>query len=465
MPYSNFTTGSTLLPDTGELTYNGCVFSPLFETKVSGNPIKDNAKRTVKFIEYTIVADGYVTLGEKLANNISSNMATLYRLLTAQGGALTYKGKALDIIVNPQGGNPGGGLHVGPVRPIRPSPNNDVAWGPIPDLLEFQPLGGGLSAKIQWKVTTRLPPPSVASVSNSLGILQLNYETSVTYNEDGYSSLSIKGTTEIPMTRTPSQATRSVPKTADSYRELLERRVLKGIDLGKFRLTKRIFSVSRDKRTLEWDVAAEEKPYMDLPPKCTIAKGSYSVRPAKAGPGLVLWLCTLRATYTVRADASRSTAWWVFLELLRLRMEQSKNTPIPDATDNNSSTKLTLVENIFGGATGSQALIQIKKKIENTATQKKDLSRRAWLIDFSLDEGLYLDSKTISFSATWRLTCNFRDILIASGLWRKVEEGKRTPDKNAWALSMKDVMGSKSWLPNTLDPSLDLIIDFGSTGV
>ena len=42
----------------------------------------------------------------------------------------------------------------------------------------------------------------------------------------------------------------------------------------------------------------------------------------------------------------------------------------------------------------------------------------------------------------------------------KVEEEDSNGD-NLWAASMQDVSGAYSWLPNTLDPAEDIIIDFG----
>lgn len=458
----NFTTGPSLVPDIGTLKYNGCIFSPLFETKVTGNCIKDAANRTVKYMEYTIVVDGYVTLPEG-DTTIAPTMATLYNLLTAQGGALVYTGKALDLVVNAQGGGgigPNAHIGLGPI--VGANPNDDVAWGPVPELLEFQPLGSGNSAKIQWKVTVRLPSLAVSSTSNSLGLLQLNYETSVTYNEDGFSTISISGVMEIPMTRRPSQTTRTVFSTVDQFRNLLEKRILQGIDLGKFRVTRRDFHVSRDKRTLEWDFQAEERPYMDIPPECTIARGSFGVRPAKTGEGLVKWLCTLRATYTVRADRKRRSAWWAFLALLRLRMRQAETTPIPDDDPPKPPGIPFFFGPIVAGAVVTAQAIA-RKQLDEERVKKGQ--RRAWLIDFSFDEGLYLDSKTISFSATWRATVSFANILLGSGLWKKVLEGARTPKESLWAISMKDIMGAKSWLPNEIDPSLDIIVDFGSTGI
>lgn len=432
----NFTTGPATLPDVGAISYNGCTFGPVFETKVSGNAIKDNAKRTVKFIEYTITVDGFVTLPAG-AVNIGGTMATLYSMLTAQGGSLVYRGRALDIIANPA------------EKP------NDVAWGPIPEMLEFQPLGAGRSAKISWKVTVRLTPPAVANVPGSLGILQLNYETGVSYDEAGFSSLSIKGTMEIPETRI-SQKNRTVVDTVDSFRRVLEVRILKGIDLGRYHLTRRNFNVSRDKKTMEFDIEAAEKPYMDLPPYCTLAHGSYSVRPVKIGAGLKRWTCTLRATYTVAANQPRKWAYFAFMALMFLRMEESKRAKDDDGVPPPKNIQ-------------EEIALEIKNYLKRNQAKT---SPRPWLIDYSIDEGQYLDSKTVSFSATWRLICGFDNILIGAGVWRRLPDGGRNQKDNIWAQSMifnsglgRSLMGVQSWQTNRLDPKLDIIVDMGSTGV
>ena len=459
----DFTTGPSTLPDIGELSYNGCVFSPLFESNVSGVVIRDNASRTTKYMEYTITVDGYVTLPAG-ATTTTGVMATLRNRLSAQGGRLVYRGRGCDINVN------------GAVL-------KDVAWGPTPEVLEFQPLGAGRSAKVKWTVKTRIPEivRNVAFVKlgeESATLLQFNYETVVSYGDDGFSTLSIRGTQEIPLTRTPMQNIRTVPTTVDSLRIEVENRLLRDIDLSRFRVTRREFSVSRDKRTMEWDFALEEKPYMDLPPDCTIARGSYNVRPARAGMGLCKWLCTLRATYTVRADRPRRVAWLAFLALLRLRMRESSLAIVPLL---NEERQNPLTRAFVGGflrgpvvnlARGVFSLNRFSSRLWGALIDPPQVERRivggnepgapgnAWLIDFSFDEGLYLDSKTTSFSATWRIVTVFSHILLASGLWKKVPE-KTADGSNLWATTMRNVSVSQSWLQNTLNPNIDIIVDFG----
>ena len=459
----NFTTGPSLLPDVGVLSYNGCTFSPLFETKVTGTPLGDEAGRTVKYTKLTISVDGYVTLSTKAAS-ISPTMVTLHQLLTAQGGALRYVGRGFDIAVN-----------TGPIA------NHDLAWGPVPELIEFQPLGGGLSAKVRWNVTVHLSgqaagrgfPASLnqRAFNQNVNLLQFNFDSSVTYNEDYFSTLSLHGTLEIPLTRVPGQSTRTLTFTADDLRHVVNDLALRGIDLSRFRVTRRDFTLSRDKRTITWDVTAEEKPYMDLPPNCTIARGTYTVKPARTGPGLCLWLCSLSASYTVRADRPRRQAYQLFLALLRLRMAESErgNIPRPQAPQGvgagpGAAGLAAGISPLFGviallgsrGATGPIATINPTVNVQAV----QDL-RRAILIDFSINEGLYLDSKSVTFSATWRLCTTFSHILVASGLWTKIRE-RDAAGANLWATTVRDISGENSWLRNRADPAFAAIVDFGS---
>lgn len=472
MPDFNFTTGSTVLPDVGVLSYNGCVFSSYFESKISGSAIKDDARRTVKYTELVLTAEGYVTLnrGEAADATISKTMITLHRLLTAQGGELTYTGRGFDLIINKAGGGGGrgGDNFVSLVGEAKQQVvgSADVAWGPVPELIEFQPLGAGRSAKVVWKVTIRIPSDKYGS---KFPLLQHNFESSVSYGEDCYSTVSLRGTIEIPMTRVPSQRDRFVKQTVDDYRQEVDK-VLRGIDLSRFRITSREFSVSRDKRTLTWNVTAEEKPYMDLPPNCTVARGSYTVRPAKVGPALTLWLCTLRATYVLRADVDRREAYQLFVTLVRLRMAESKRKYAPNLKDEEGGNELGDVAakaaeiGVRFGFNPLRELYRIGNELFAPTPEKKKVeeARNTILIDWSIDEGLYLDSKTVTFSATWRICCKWELIMLGSGLWAKVRE-KDSAGRNLWAMSMKNIQGSSSWIKDRLDPNLDIIVDFGST--
>ena len=447
----NYTTGPSALVDVGQLTYNGCTFSPLFASNIQGNLVKDQSNRTVKMVEYQISVDGYVTSAGNAI--IDSTSDTLRHLLTAQGGELIYRGRGFDLRVNSPG-----------VKKFDEAAR-DVAWGPVPELLEYQPLGGGRGAKITWRVTVRIVHYTNrrrggVRAEASEPLLQFNCDTTVTYNDDYYSTLSVSGTIEIPKTR-EIQSNRTLTSTVDDVRGYINEKVFDGIDLTRFRPTRREFNVSRDKRTLEFDISAEELPYMDLPPYCAQARGSFQVRPKKSGLNIISWLCTLRVTYTVRKDRARRFAWVNFLALMRYRMRLSIHSGIgaggAEATPSSSVSSYLLP--IIPGF-NALYLAQSYASAVATSTGTGAPPRQAQLLDFQIDEGLFQDSKTTTFSATWWLISRFENVLAASGLWRKLAE-EDSSGNNLWAISMRDVSGSQSWLPNTLDPNADFVVDFG----
>jgi hypothetical protein len=474
----NFTTGSTLLPDIGQLSYNGCTFSPLFTSSISGIAVKDQANWTVKYMEYTLMVDGYVTVGP-ITNSVDGvntstieyTMQTIRNLLNQQGGVLTYTVRGFGpVIVN----QPGGRLQ-------------DVAWGPEPKTLDFQPLGQARSAKVKWTVTFRIP--EVPGVGGRLGpILQFNEETSVKYDADGFSTLSIKGTLEIPMTRATVN-TRTMTQTVDNFRSTFLNSIVSvgggGIDLTRFRVTEREFNVSRDKRTMEWSFTAEELPYMGMPPGMTNARGSFTVKPARSGPGLTLWLCNLRCTYTVAKGNSRRLAWEAFLAMFQTRyansaqgiiptsnpQTQNPNAPSAPGPWNFVTTALwdgfnvaTSVLNPLPGSTVAavgRATLNLYRLVNQTTQQKAQNTDKPIVKDFSMDEGMYLDSRTVTFSITWQIVSSWARIIQASGMWRKSAlEG----DPRLWATSVQQISGSSSWLGNQLNPNAQAIVDFGQSG-
>lgn len=441
----DFTTGPCTLPDIGELSYNTCEFSPLFESNVSGIFVKDTAGRTTKLIEYTIAVEGYVTRPDNEID-VQDRMDSLEKLLSAQGGALRYKGRGFEIVVNAPGGD------------------SDVAWGPIPEILDFVPMGAGRSAKIKWTIKTRVAPKVLPGNDP---VLQFSYDTIVTYDEDGYSSVSLSGIVEVPLTRTRI-SNRTITETADDFRELFPGRLLATIDLTRFRVTNREFKLSNDKRTLTFNVRMAELSWMAMPPDITIARGTYTFKPASTGLGLVKWLCTLSVTYTVAKGRPRRIAWLAFLALLRERMKAGNtfgSIPTPSGNQNPipvdnvalvAATPVAVV--VVGPLVAAAAAIGLWQNRTRAPEGPPPRKRNVFLVDLSGIEGLYTDAKTMTFSATWRLTTTFDTILLASGLWKKVP----AHSENAWATSMSGISGAQSWLRNNVDPADDAIVDFGT---
>jgi len=112
-----------------------------------------------------------------------------------------------------------------------------------------------------------------------------------------------------------------------------------------------------------------------------------------------------------------------------------------------------------GGALLGTALGTYRQLFQSYDQQTKNLQpvRNAILCHFGYDEGLYLDSKTMSFEAAWFLTTPFSLIFFGTGTWYWTPE----VGGQAWAQSIQDIVGWKSWLANQLDPTGDVIVDMG----
>ena len=471
-------TGDAPLLDIGKLAYNGVQFSMLFHTSMHGEDMQDNAGRTIKWVKYLLTADGVVTLSAGQAT-IDDTMVQLRKLLQQDAGQLDYQGRGLGAVtINPVGGDPNQGSF-------------DLQWGPKPKILHFQPLGQGRSAMVQWQVEFCIPeivPSSTRTISTFAGgaaftpVVQFNEETAVRYDEDGFSHLTIKGTLEIPLTR-PQATIRTMTTTVDDFRaQFLDniRGILENVNLTKFRVTDRSFNVSRDKRVMEWSFVLDELPYMAPPMYCTNARGEFTFRPVKnvLGIGAVQWYCSLQCTYTVMMGQPRRVAWWAFLLMLKARMEMSKLGVAVDALDRQAAAQqvggpranaLTTPLSLGGGGITSDAnalYSGANQGNEQAMARLQSNQSKALLWSFEAREGMYLDSRTTTFGATWVVICNFPTIIKASGLWvvppLKVGSKDTIPSANTlWAQSVFSIMGSQSWLPNRLDPTADVIVDFG----
>lgn len=491
-------TGGTILDDTGQLSYNSVTWSCLYKSTLNGEIVQDNATRTTKLVRYVLEVDGVVTLNDA-EKTTDQTWVNLRRQLSVQSAHLIYSGKGFGTLsINPPSG--------GGVR--------DVAYGPIPKILFFQPLGGGASAFIKWQVTFHLaellvpaagstatlvtvavPPkasPGLTSgfspgfariINNQISqatikpVLQFNYGCTLTYDDEGYSGLSIKGTLEVPMTRAGVN-NRLPPDIVDAYRQAWLNIV---IDLTKFRVVRRSFDYSRDKRTCEWEFVAEELPQMGLPNGHTAARGTMSVRMFKMGSGgklpmMVipngnLWTCTIRATYTVRPDGNKRLAAMAFFALLWCRMQASANARFAsvDQPDNapqqpKGDPKFTDLLWVLNPATlpiaGAAAGVRLYNRIFSSDKAKQPPAKQKfapYVFDFGFDEGLYLDAKTITFEASWLLATTLSTILQASGTWIQ------PPDcgGDIWATSVADIMGWRGALENPVNRTADLIVDLG----
>jgi hypothetical protein len=489
----SFDTGLSPLPDIGLLSYNNVQFSPLFKSRLHGQNVPDEGRRTIKYVQWRLEVEGIVTLASDAAGSTTDSvMDELRTRLNAQGGTLIYEGRGFGrTIVNFPGYSTMDGK------------SQDAAWGPIPEILDFQTLGAGRGALITWAVTFALPERPPQSVTEIAGggasrdrtlktgpliapltgpgtfpgpVLQFNEESSVSFDEEHYATLAIHGTLEVPLSRSTIN-TRTSTKTVDDYRRYFMEKVVQFIDLTRFRIVRRTFQHSRDRRTMNWEFQLEEIPPMGDPPGATNARGTFSVRPMQGGNDTMLagnmqWVCSQRCTYVIRKDWPRRFAWFAFAYLLWWRMQQSRAGLIPSGIVSGTAAVFSPTARVaaitkpgagaeltFDASSSDRSLDSYRRFMtQANKTKAPDGDPKAWLLHLAFDEGVHRDSRTVSFEASWLLMTTFALVLQASGLW--------TWDKNAiggntWKTSIRDISGWRSVTVNQIDPSSDVIVDFG----
>jgi hypothetical protein len=307
-----------MLTDSGVFEYNGIAFTALYRSHVSSKPVQDEARRTTVYVEHALEFDGFI-----VAQTTDTTMTAMRKALTKQGAKLYYQNKGFgDLIVNNEAGGP-----------------RDVAYGPIPEILEFTPIAAANGARVKWRCVTRIPECDDAKYEQA--ILALNYDINYDIDSDGYTIISVSGYLEIAATRRLGNTTdRTILDSADRYREQIATVVPKGFQREqKFRL-------SKDKRRLDFNWTDKQLPAA-LPRFCTrvdARESFHSGTLGKGAGGMRVWTVTFDITIVVAAGENKALAWAVFLGIVESRLAKIR----PANKNDLMLQDLTFGEDIFG---------------------------------------------------------------------------------------------------------------------
>ncbi len=185
----------------GTLSYNGYTFDGASGVKVSVEFVKDDAERTIIYSRHTIEVHTFISD----AVSTDSQLENIRARLNHQGQALTFvnKGFGDDLIVNANGG-----------AGIR-----DVKWGPIPEMLYWEPVGSAGACEMIWKVVTCVPCCGHGLSDRTTGVMAFNFGVDVAIDIRGLSTRTIDGYIEIAQTR---GAGKTIPDSADNYRFMIQ---------------------------------------------------------------------------------------------------------------------------------------------------------------------------------------------------------------------------------------------------
>ncbi len=390
-----------MLPNIGTCSYGNVIFDVLKHTKISSRPVEDSANRTVKYVTHTLTVEGVVVLPDKFGGvgTIDTIWANLRQELETNGLGLVYTGRGFsDVRVNVQG-----------------SPVRDVNWGPKPKILEFVPLGQGKSASISWQVEFSIPECHCAHYS---GPCEYTFETTLTYDEDFYATLTLSGTLEIALTWQSGVNRRRLADIVDAYRQTW---LNNPPAIDDFEVKDRSFKESKDKRRMEWSYTYEEMAPMGKPFHCSKANGSYSVRPILSKYGLIRWQSSLRCHYVVRKSFPRRSAYLAFLTIMQDRMSATRRgfvppgfTPdnVPQQEGGRNFPGIAFLPNIADPSD----MIGAYRSFES-GPQPTNPNLVPILSNFGFEEGVYDDSKTVSFEASWEYSTTLRALIKVSGAW------------------------------------------------
>lgn len=188
-----------LMNSTSVVSYNGYKFPPALHSSVTVVPEYNEAGTSVKYltvalsIEFVSTNEAYTDLEfhslsqQDQKTETHTSQVSLRDRLTQPCQSLEFSASGYgNFVVN---------------TPSSVYNLTDVDYGPKPQVVEWEPLGGARAARIQWLCVTRIPPHKHSNGS----FVQLDYSVQWGIDNAGFMIRSIEGFIEIPLTRTPNQ--------------------------------------------------------------------------------------------------------------------------------------------------------------------------------------------------------------------------------------------------------------------
>ena len=220
------------LPAIGTLSYNGITWDGYVQTRVDIKPIPDTAGRVTKMVEYKIHIAGWIT--GSAAGDADTALTNMRRLLTIRGGVLRFQTRGLGNIVV----NDASGVY-------------DLNLGPVPELLEWKPVGGAPGSPptvyTEFTVTTWICPQPGQTAHD---LLELCYDVTYSIDQDGLHTITVNGDLEIPLS---GKRDFLLLTNADNFRE----RINFDTPVG-FQRVKQDYKLSMDRKRLEFSIQDKE---------------------------------------------------------------------------------------------------------------------------------------------------------------------------------------------------------------
>lgn len=384
------------LPTVGVTSYNGFTFPEAISARVLSNYEYDDANRAVKYVNYVITIEAIIISDDApvgVANtDAGGNAEDIRKRLSEPGKALSFTQQGFGTLE----------INIGAVK--------DIAFGPKPRILAWEPIGSNRAFRILWTVETRIPDCYMGSPVYSNKLAQFTFGVTWDIDEAGMTSRTIAGVLEIPVQFQGA----SISDTADNYRERLE----KIPAVSGFHRTQN-YTLSEDKRTMHFVVADKEIPSPNAYPAGIVRVSlTQTVNGGLATGGWNMWTVEYAGSVEVAAGYNKSFGWMAILRVLKKRRDA------------------------FRG-----------KKYKTKGT-KYGKSHDASLITQSImiEEDIF--SRSFSFSVVDLVFVGLDKLISATGLFSAVEGSW-----GSWSTSLSEIQDSRGFANMKHQISDDIIVN------
>lgn len=304
-----------LIAATGVVAYNGITFPSALHTKIIARPAYQHGEVSRKYVNYSLMVDTMLTYTDPplsaavTANqNMGSNSIQYRKLLTEPRKTLQFGEQGFgEILVN--------GFASGTTTPAGYRSVRDVAFGPKPRMLTWEPVGSNRAAHVTWTCDFCIPECLSNSAKDRNVILEITYESIFNVNEEGLLTRTTRATIEIASNAQGSNFLDSV----DNYTERFSPPRIDGFH----RETNR--HIERDHRIMQITYTdteiASDNPFY---PGMVQMDASHTVGSSFMQEGFARWTNTMTGTFRWGRGVPTSLAWAYFAALVQSRFAKNK---------------------------------------------------------------------------------------------------------------------------------------------
>lgn len=325
-----------------QVTYNDYVFPDRSNFNITESFVYDPSDRTIIGTRFHLRLQTII-VNEDATGAIGSQYAAKDYVHYARQ-RISKAGQRL--IIEHDGFGPKFDINAGGAGAIR-----DIAWGPKPRVVEWNPVGHTNSVEVTWEVEWMIPICDGSAPPSFTGLSTFSYGISFDIDHRGYTTRTISGTIEIALSRYAGG--RNLADSVDNYRNRVN--FQKPMNFER----RASWQVSDDKRTANFTIVDAEIASPNAWPAGVVSINA-THRAGWQRSSIARIMNTISATIELSPNEHKSRAWMIFRGMVNKRIAYANGVAqaifiegldvIEDIFENRVSFQLTY--RIMGSAEG-----------------------------------------------------------------------------------------------------------------